>query len=158
MTSASLVTSLLTVTLLTLPVAGLADAGSCSRETGKSAVESAAEVIGRLGVEVAKRLIDRKEGQFSCGPYSVKVMDYSGTWRIDPDETSNVGRNVESFKDSAATNFMKGLISASIEQRGKLLSYFTTDTEHGIKINKALYYVDIPQRRVIVYGAFIITQ
>ncbi len=103
-------------------------------------------------------MIDRKEGLFSCGTYSVKVMDYNGTWLIDPDENSNVGRNVASFNDSAATNFMKGLIKAAIESRGKLVGYFTTDTERGVKVSKVLYYVDIPQRMVIVYGAFITTQ
>ena len=135
--------------------AGVARAGPCSPEIAKAAVEAAADTVGRLGVEAAKGLMDRKEGPFLCGPYSVKVMDYRGTWRIDPDESSNVGRNVESFGDGAATNFMKGLIKAAIESRGKMVSYPTTDTEAGVKINKLLYWIDIPQHKVIAYGAFI---
>lgn len=158
MTLASLARSLIAIILLSHLAAGVARAEPCSREIARSAVETAADIVGRLGVEAARNLIDPKEGKLSCGPYSIKVIDYKGTWLIDPDENSNVGRNVASFNDGAALNFMKSLIKAAIEGRGKITGYFTTDTEGEIKINKALYYVDIQQHKAVVYGAFIITR
>jgi hypothetical protein len=158
MIRASLASSMCSAALLTLLAAGVAHAESCSREAAKSAVETAADMVSRLGVDVVKDLIDRKDGQLFCGAYSVHVMDYNGTWLVNPDDRSIVGRNIASFGDGAATNFMKGLIKAAIENRGKLVAYFTTDTEGDVKINKALYYIDIPQRKVIVYGGFRIAQ
>ena len=144
--------------LMTVLAMGDALAEPCSPEAAKSAVEAAIEMVGRLGVEAAKDLIDRKEGPYACGGYSVKVMDYSGTWLIDPDAESNVGRNVASYNDGAATNFMKGLIAAAIERQGQLLAYMTSDTGRGgVKVDKALYWAAIPQRKVMVYGAFIVT-
>jgi signal transduction histidine kinase len=158
MTRALLAGSVCFAILPTLLAGGVAHAGSCSREEARSATEAAADTVSRLGVDLAKDLMDRREGQFSCGGYSVNIMDYTGTWLVNPDEKSLVGRNIASFGDGAATNFMKGLIKAAIESRGKLVAYFTTDMEGNVKINKALYYVDVPQHKVMIYGAFIVTQ
>jgi hypothetical protein len=130
-------------------------AAPCAEEQARQAVAAAAETVARLGVEAAGAVIGRDEA-FRCGGYSAKVMDYKGTWLFDLDAPGNVGRTVESYGDGAATNFMKGMIKGAISQRGTLTSYFTTDTENGVKIRKALYYVDVPGRAVIVYGAFIL--
>ncbi|MBF0463017.1 MAG: hypothetical protein HQL87_16735 [Magnetococcales bacterium] len=142
-------------TLLAIAVPCRAQAESCSPAVAEQAVINASEIIKHLGVKAAKEVITEKDARFRCGPYSVKVLDYKGTWVIDPEGT-NVGRTVASFGDGAATNFMNALIRAAVAKRGAVESHLTTDTEHNKKINKILSYIDIPKHKVIVYGAFIL--
>ena len=58
------------------------------------------------------------------------------------------------MSDGDATNFFNSVIRGAVESKGKLISYFTKDTEQGVVINKSLYFVDVPSRKVVVYGAF----
>ncbi len=149
-----LITVLGTILAAAVPCRAQADS-ACSTAIAEQAVSNAAEIIGQLGVEAAKEIIVESDPRFRCGPYSVKALDYQRTWLIDPEGT-NLGRTVESFNDGAASNFMKALVRRAISKRGVVESYLTTDTEDGRKINKILSYIDVPQHKLIVYGAFIL--
>ncbi|MBF0138020.1 MAG: hypothetical protein HQL65_17445 [Magnetococcales bacterium] len=142
--------------LLTVSMVGRARADSCSTTVAEQAVLAAFKIVESLGVKAAKEVITVKDARFRCGAFSVKVIDHHATWVIDPENETNVGRNVTSFNDGAATNFMNSLVRHAIGNRGTMGSHFTTDTEKGKKINKALYYIDVPKHKVVVYGAFIL--
>ncbi|KIL97139.1 hypothetical protein CCC_00200 [Paramagnetospirillum magnetotacticum MS-1] len=131
-------------------------AQTCTQEVGRRAVQRAVETISRLGVEAAKGVLEARDGGFSCGPYTVTVMDYKGKWLIAPDSRDLEGRNVASFNDGAATNFMMGLISAARQTHGEIQTMLTTDSGPDGPVHKALYCADIPRRSVVVYGAFIL--
>ncbi len=136
--------------------AGAAWAQSCSEDKARRAVEAAAEMIGRAGLEAAQKAVAAKDGRLSCGPYSVKVMDYGGRWLLDGDEPSNQGRTVASFNDGAATNFMMGILDAARKGGGAVSGFKTTDGDGEKRINKILYWADVPSRKLVVYGAFIL--
>ncbi|MBF0175430.1 MAG: hypothetical protein HQL63_01070 [Magnetococcales bacterium] len=142
--------------LLAIVAPGHARAESCSKATAEQAVLAASEIVERLGVEAAKQVITKEDARFRCGEFSVKVINHRGTWVIDPEDGSNVGHKVAALQDGAAINFMNSLIQAAIRNRGSMGSYFATDTEHGKEISKALYHIDVPKRKVVVYGAFIL--
>ncbi|MEI7610273.1 MAG: hypothetical protein WCJ64_23080 [Rhodospirillaceae bacterium] len=145
--------SVVVVALLTVSAAA---AEPCTAEAGQKAVTGAAELVARLGVAAARPVLATPEGGGFCGPYAVTVIDYDGTWRIDPVNEVNVGRSVRALTDGAAVNFVTGMIGAARRGGGRLGSYFTTDNEHGKPVHKALFYIDVPSRRVVVYGGFIV--
>ncbi|MBF0426578.1 MAG: hypothetical protein HQL66_12255 [Magnetococcales bacterium] len=141
-------------TLLTTP--GHAQTPPCTTAAAEQAVRVASEIVDRLGVKAAKQTITGQDARFRCGISTVKVISHRGVWVIDPEDPTNVGTKVSTLRDGAAINFMNSLIRQAIDKHGALGSYFVTDTENGKKINKALYYINVPKRRVVVYGGFIV--
>ena len=147
----SLVTALF---LINASGAALAEPCPNNTEAVKQAVEDVAKAIGEHGMDFVAQNLFEDKGKTICGIGAVAVIDHSGTWRVSPAAPEYIGKNITSLGDGAATNFFKGIIQGAIESKGRLISYFTKDTERGVVINKSLYFIDVPSRKMVVYGAF----
>lgn len=146
----------LVIALAFMTASGLAAAEPCQSDSAavKEAVTEVAKALDEHGLDYARQTILKNEDGKVCGLEYVSIIDHSGTWVVSPTAPDYVGRNVKSLGDGAAINFFKGIIQGAIEKKGTLLSYFTKDTEHGVTVNKSLYWIDVPSRRLVVYGAF----
>lgn len=132
----------------------LADPCQNNTESVKHAVEEIANTLDEHGIEYVKHNLLKSDGTTICGIIYINIIDSSGTWVVFPASSEYVGKNILSLGDGAATNFFKGIINGAIESKGKLVSYFTKDTDQGVVINKSLYFIYVPSRKLVVYGAF----
>ena len=146
----------LAIALVFMAASDIALAEPCqiNTEAVKQAVLEVAKTLGEHGIDYVRGKLYKKNDQAICGIDLVNIIDYSGAWLVYPAEPEYVGKNIESFSDGAATNFFKGIIRGAIERKGKLVSYFTNDSERGVVIHKSLYFIDAHSRRLVVYGAF----
>ncbi|MBF0562007.1 MAG: hypothetical protein HQL37_08290 [Alphaproteobacteria bacterium] len=146
----------LSIALVIMAVSDIAVAEPCqiNTEAVKQAVTEVAKTLDEHGIEYLRDNLLKNDSATICGIDSVSIIDHSGTWAVSSAASEYVGKNIRSLGDGAATNFFKGIIQGAIERKGKLVSYSTKDTENGVVINKSLYFIDVPSRKLVVYGAF----
>ncbi len=146
----------LAIALVFMAASNIAVAQPCqvNTEAVKQAVTEVAKTLDEHGIEYVRDNLLKNDGKSICGIGFVSVIDYSGTWVVYSMNPEYVGKNIKSFGDGAATNFFNGIIRGAIESKGKLISYFTKDIEGRVTINKSLYFIDVPSRKLVVYGAF----
>ena len=142
--------------LIFMAASGIAVAEPCqvNTENVKQAVTEVAKALDEHGIKYVRGNLLKNDGETICGIGSVSIIDHSGTWLVSSPTSEYVGKNIRSLNDGAAINFFKGVIQGAIERKGNLVSYFTKDTEASVVINKSLYFIDVPSRKLVVYGAF----
>ncbi|MEI6560109.1 MAG: cache domain-containing protein [Rhodospirillaceae bacterium] len=146
----------LAVALVIVGASGTAATEPCQSNTEavKNAVTVVAKTLDDHGIKYVRDSLYNNGDGTICGIGFVSIIDYSGTWVASLLEPGNVGKNIRSFNDGAAINFFNGMIHGAIERKGNLVSYFTKDTQRGAVIDKSLYFIDVPSRKLVVYGAF----
>ena len=147
---------LLAIALAVMTASGMAAAEPCQSDSAavREAVTEVAKALDEHGLDYVRQTILKTENGKVCGLEFVSILDHSGTWVFSPAAPDYVGKNIKSLGDGAAINFLNGLIQGAIERKGALLSYFTKDRERGVTVDKSLYWIDVPSRKLVVYGAF----
>ena len=143
------------IALVTMAVSGFAVAEPCQNnaETVKQAVTEVAKLLDERGIEYIKQTFLQNGDKEICGINYVNIISYSRTWVFFPLSPEFVGKTVDSFGDYASVNFFKSLIRSAIGNKKALGSYFTKDVDGEVTRNKSLYYIDVPSRKLVVYGA-----